>query len=219
MSNTGIYKITSPTGKVYIGQSWDLMRRQYQYEKLAIKSQRKLYSSLLKHGWPAHTFEVLMNVSENVTQQMFDQIEQAYIDYYRNNGYELLNLREGGSHGKMSEESKEKRSKTQIGRSGVLAPAFGTKRTDEFKQKMSEVRKGRKVAPDVLKKRRTKGVYNNMARAVLQYDTGGNFIKEYSFIGEAAACTNTHTPNISKCCSGKRKTTGGFVWKYKEEDK
>lgn len=24
--------------------------------------------------------------------------------------------------------------------------------------------------------------------------------------------------NISKCCRGKRRIAGGFVWKYKEDD-
>lgn len=113
----GIYKITSPTGKVYIGQSWNIEKRCHSYSTpKQSKYQIKLHHSILKHGWPAHTFEVLMNVSENVTQQMFDEIEQAYIDYYRNNGYELLNIREAGSHGKMSEESKEKMREAAKGR-------------------------------------------------------------------------------------------------------
>lgn len=43
---TGIYKIISPTNKIYIGQAIDIIFRINQYEKLNCKNQRKLYNSL-----------------------------------------------------------------------------------------------------------------------------------------------------------------------------
>ena len=54
----GIYKITSPTGRVYIGQSVDIKRRirVYRYPE-QVKSQRKLYDSLNKYGYEKHKFE------------------------------------------------------------------------------------------------------------------------------------------------------------------
>lgn len=54
-----VYKITSPTGKVYIGSTVSLIQRKSSYKTLACKSQRRLYNSLKKHGWKAHTFEVI----------------------------------------------------------------------------------------------------------------------------------------------------------------
>lgn len=47
----GIYKITSPTGKVYVGQSVDIEKRwnQYKNENKSFVGPR-LYNSLLKHG-------------------------------------------------------------------------------------------------------------------------------------------------------------------------
>lgn len=50
---------------------------------------------------------------------------------------------------------------------------------------------------------------------VLQYDLKGNFIKEYVSIKEAKK-ENKKCSKISACCQGKRKTAGGYVWKYKE---
>jgi hypothetical protein len=43
----GIYKITSPTNKVYIGQSIKINERKRKYKKLDCKNQPKIYNSLL----------------------------------------------------------------------------------------------------------------------------------------------------------------------------
>lgn len=48
----GIYKITSPTGKIYIGQSVNIEKRWNSYYKnLSCKEQRIIYNSLKKHGF------------------------------------------------------------------------------------------------------------------------------------------------------------------------
>lgn len=52
---------------------------------------------------------------------------------------------------------------------------------------------------------------------VCQYDLQGNFIKEYPSI-KIARKENPHTTNITDVCRGKRKTAGGFFWKYKKGD-
>ena len=46
----GIYKITSPSGKVYIGQSWDIKKRFSKYRSLqSVYKQRVLFNSFKKH--------------------------------------------------------------------------------------------------------------------------------------------------------------------------
>ena len=52
---------------------------------------------------------------------------------------------------------------------------------------------------------------------VRQYDLNGNFIKEYKSIKQAKK-ENKRCSKISDCCTGKRKTAGGYVWKYKERN-
>ena len=47
----GIYKITSPTGRIYIGQSIDIEKRIIKYQNIKCKSQRLLYNSLFKYGF------------------------------------------------------------------------------------------------------------------------------------------------------------------------
>ena len=49
---------------------------------------------------------------------------------------------------------------------------------------------------------------------VLQMKMDGTPIKEYVSATEAAKCLGLHQTLISKCCLGKRKSTGGFRWAY-----
>jgi len=56
----GIYKITSPTNKIYIGQSTNITDRWKRYYKLNhCRNQIKLYNSLKKHGFKNHIFEII----------------------------------------------------------------------------------------------------------------------------------------------------------------
>jgi len=63
---TGIYKITNPKGKIYIGQSIDIPRRFTEYNKIqCCKDSKKLYYSLTKYSPSSHTFEVLEECDKN----------------------------------------------------------------------------------------------------------------------------------------------------------
>jgi hypothetical protein len=57
----GIYKITSPSGKIYIGQSVEIKRRFNSYKRMYVKNKGvvKLYRSFLKYGADNHIFEVV----------------------------------------------------------------------------------------------------------------------------------------------------------------
>ena len=52
-------------------------------------------------------------------------------------------------------------------------------------------------------------------KPILQYDIKGIFIKEYSSIKEAAISLQIHSTGIVYSAKGKRKTSGGYIWKYK----
>lgn len=57
---------------------------------------------------------------------------------------------------------------------------------------------------------------NHKSKPVSQFTLKGEFIKTYSSIMEAERETGIYNSNINKCCKGKRKTTGGYIWKYVE---
>lgn len=50
-------------------------------------------------------------------------------------------------------------------------------------------------------------------RTILQYDLNGNFIKEWKTTTEAKNMTGAN--NITYCCQGKIRNSGGYVWRYK----
>jgi group I intron endonuclease len=56
---TGIYKITNPNGKVYIGQSIDIDKRWNKYKVKNCKPQIRLYNSLNKYGWENHYKDII----------------------------------------------------------------------------------------------------------------------------------------------------------------
>jgi len=99
-----IYKITSPNNKVYIGQSWDVRSRFYDYKRLHCKAQRKLYNSFIKYGVENHKFEIIREFFENINQLVLDENEVYFIGFYKQLGIILLNLKGGGSKGKHSKE-------------------------------------------------------------------------------------------------------------------
>lgn len=51
-------------------------------------------------------------------------------------------------------------------------------------------------------------------KRVMQYTKNGKYIQTYNSIIEASQKTGANDRHISCVCKGKRKTTGGFVWKY-----
>lgn len=56
--------------------------------------------------------------------------------------------------------------------------------------------------------------YKKIIKTILQYDKNNNFIAKYSSLAEIENKLKIHHSNISKCLHNKRKTTGGFIWKY-----
>lgn len=111
----GIYKITSPSGKVYIGQSWDIQNRFREYRSIRRGAQPKLDSSLLKYGHDQHTFEIIHQLPVDVSQEVLNRYEIFYWQQYKDCGFNTMNIKEPGIGGKHSEESKSKMSKIKKG--------------------------------------------------------------------------------------------------------
>ncbi len=63
------------------------------------------------------------------------------------------------------------------------------------------------------------GSRHHHSTPILQYDMQMNFIAEYGSQGEAARVTGMNQGKISRCVTGSKKSTGGFIWKKKFPDK
>jgi group I intron endonuclease len=110
----GIYGLKNKiTNKWYVGQSWDVERRFLTYKSLNCIGQTKIYNSIKKYGFC--NFDVVLLEACDRNQDILNQRESYWIEFYNSieNGY---NLRDGGSKGKYSNESKNKMRLLKIGK-------------------------------------------------------------------------------------------------------
>lgn len=140
--NCGIYKITSPTGKVYIGQSKSLQSRKRQYKCLLKKSkiQPRIYNSLVKHGWEAHQFDIIeycdqeqLNCSERFWQDEFDVLGK--------NGMNCV-LTECGAKRRVISESTRQKCRDNANIRGLGKMFIGKTHTEETKEILRQQRLG-----------------------------------------------------------------------------
>ena len=124
IKRTGIYRMISPTNKVYIGQSRDITNRKSRYKTLTCKNQIKLHNSLLKHGFNNHNFTVMLTLPNDISQNVLNSYEEFVMLQYLASGHILLNLKEAGSFGKHPIESRLKNSNSH---KGQIAWNKGTK--------------------------------------------------------------------------------------------
>ena len=142
------------------------------------------------------------------------ELEAELMKWYDSveNGY---NVSAYDSHScKHSEETKKKLSESHTGEKNYW---YGKHLSEEHKKKMSESLGGR-IFSEETKKRMSESKFGNHCaptKSVLQFSKDGEFIAEYSSIMEAERKTGFNSGHICKCCKGKLKSTGGYIWKYK----
>ena len=215
----GIYKITNPNGRIYIGQSTNIEFRWNVYHRLKCKDQPSLYNSLKKYGPENHQYEII----EECIVEDLDKKEIFWGLHYDVLSNKHLNNRLGRGFGSFdSEETKQKKSECHKGRSNYWLK--GKSLSNEQKEKISKAKKGH---PGLLKSRgsnKSKGVSKTnhiesvvkaKSKAIYQYDIEGNFIQEFKSGAEAARILGFKQPNINAVCKEIKKTYKGFIWKYK----
>lgn len=231
----GIYKITSPRNKIYIGQSWNIDKRfnNYKYPN-NFKSQPKLYNSIKKYGYENHKFDILEIFSDNVKQESIDEKETTWIKYYLTYGFQLLNVILSGRCGRrkphtlktkklISEKHKGKILSSETKKKISLA-FKGKSLLEETKKKMSLSKLGIKkpnIAKALKGRKLSKTHRDNMSKGMLGIGTkkieqifDENVVKEWASLTEASKALKINNGHISSVCRGKRKNAGGFGWKY-----
>lgn len=161
-----IYKITSPSGRVYIGKTVNFKNRIKQYRYLNCKDQKMLYNSFVKYGFDNHFIDIVDSFSSNLEyscgKEMF-WIRSYMSEHHKFKSQNGLNLTRGGDGVLgvvVSEESRRKSSEnrkaniTEAERQrlrdmsyiskGLPSPRLGCKHTDEVKKIISEFHKGKK---------------------------------------------------------------------------
>ena len=184
---SGIYKITNPSGFSYIGQSLKIPRRLHNYKKLKCKGQPHLYNSLLKYGYENHVIEILWKceydkLNECNLKNKLNILEEEYIKKHNTLHPNGMNLTNGGDSRLPCDLIKEKISITKRKDRNYYYNKFGKD--------------------------------NPSSKKILQYDLEGNFIKEWVGIAETSRTLGISSSNITNVCRGKYSTCGKFVWRY-----
>lgn len=125
----GIYKITSPTGKIYIGQSVNIKVRWKDHKKRKYIRETKLYKSFQKYGVDSHLFDIL----DECEEMLLNEKEKYYIILY-----DTFNTENGLNHTKGGGQNNEGIRNAMRGK-----PAWnrGISPSEETKQKIREARK------------------------------------------------------------------------------
>lgn len=119
---TGIYKLTSPNNKSYIGKSTNIFQRWEQHKAVSHTKSTKLYKSIKKYGWDNFKKEII----KECKVEELDNLEIFYIKKY-NSVEKGLNLTYGGDGGKKSDETKIKISKSMVGKNNWSKGGYHTK--------------------------------------------------------------------------------------------
>lgn len=129
-----IYKILSPSNKIYIGQTRRFKSRMSSYRNLSCESQHALHNSLVKYGFDAHKISILEEYSDTTPQAMVNSREIFFIELFKKNlPLLMLNIALGGHGGLVNEETREKLRIRQTGK----------KYSQESRQKMSQKKLGK----------------------------------------------------------------------------
>jgi group I intron endonuclease len=236
----GIYKITNPKGRVYIGQSVNIEKRFGEYRNFKnCNTQPKLIRSLKKYTISAHLFEIV----EQCTPEELNTRERYWQDYY-NVLTEGLNCRlttTANKSGRMSQTSitrmseASKKPVVQYTIQGTLIKEWnsGIEAGDKLDIHSTNIaaccRDKIKSAGGFVWRYREEllsteiqvgkvgysSTSEKLKKKVLQYNKQGEFVKEWESLTKVTESLGIRQGDISNCIAGKQRTAKGFIWKYK----
>lgn len=139
----GIYKITSPSGKIYIGQSINIEKRFKQYKTKHLGKQIRLSHSILKYGIENHVFEIFEECEVNLLNER-ERYWQEYYNVIGKNGLNCILVSTKDKKAIPSIESIEKNRKTHQEK---------YKNGESVLCKLNEISKNLKIEKQNLKKK------------------------------------------------------------------
>jgi len=203
----GIYIFTNKiNGKQYVGESMNIYKRMEDY-KNTIRP-RPIIHALRKYSFD--NFHIHIEYLPDYNKKILLDIEECLIkkfDCIAPNGYNICNRGNDTTGVKPSIEARKKMSEIQKGKKLSL----------ETRKKIGEFHKGNKYnlgKKHSLEHSRKIGKANS--KSVLQFSKDNIFIKQFDSMIDASIKLNIHNSSISEVCNNKRKTAGGFIWRYAE---
>lgn len=231
MSNTKfiVYKYTSPSGGIYIGQTCKSLddragKNGYNYlikDKNSGKYlQPGIANAIIKYGWDNIQKEILF---KNLTLDQANAIEIQLIEKYKQGG-KCYNIANGGSGVTGTRDRKIKQYKL----SGEFIKEWNSiKEAAEFlnnskaQSNISACCAGRKHRAynfiwrysDTEQNIKPLQPYRS---PIDKFNKQGDYICTYSSIAEASRNTGIIDTSIGNCLRGRAKSAGGYVWKFKQ---
>lgn len=235
----GIYKITSPSGKVYVGQSIDIDKRFRGYKdpkQQSFKNQTRLKRSMLKYGWVNHTFEVICECAAE-DLDLYERKYQEENDAVGPNGLNCLltktdalprvwslesrkNMgKKGAAHHMYGKShSAESIAKISSSKKGKPSNRKGAAHSEASKAKMIASRVGKKASEETRARMSASQIGKKTKKCMLVRDDGSTLTFN-SMLDAAKHCIEHGYPKaksdkIGLVCNGKRKKAYGFSWAY-----
>ena len=227
-----IYKLTTPSGKVYVGQTYNINKRFSSYRNLSCINQPYLYNAIKKYGWDNIVKEILFDGL--VSQKDVDEKETELIRHYQSQGISLNIVDKAGSPKYRSgEEHHASKKVLKIDLKGNVLQEYvnASEAAKDIKGVQSCISKACRT--DALKAYgfcwRFKDSYlkeyvlellnkpHPNSQPIVQLSKKGVFIKEWDSQSKASKELGIKQGNIWKSISGHGITSGGFMWLTKED--
>jgi group I intron endonuclease len=223
----GIYKITSPSNRVYIGQTVNYHKRITSYKNInQNKSLNRLKASFLKYGTDNHIFELIEECDVN----LLNERERYWQDYYCVLSDKGLNCKLTNTNDKSGRLSETIKIKIGAGNKGKVRSEdyklrvskffTGRKLTKEHIDKISLGNKGKKLSEehkailsiarkkDLVGNVGKKGKDNMLSKKVL--DTITN--KTWYSLSDCCKENNLSIKNMSRQLNGSRKNNTHYIY-------
>lgn len=193
--------INKINGKMYVGITSQEVQKRWGYGCGYIESPY-FNNAIRKYGWDNFDHEI---IAEHLSEDEAKNFEKRLIkelnltcDKY---GYNLTNGGDGVSGYRHTEETKERLRNISLNMSY------------ETKMKMKQKKVG-VILTENHKKKISDSSFNKGTKEVAQYDINGTFIKKWNSLSEINLTLKIQICDISSCCHMKRKSAGGFIWRF-----
>lgn len=201
----------------YVGKTTQKLKRRLQGHLCDARKSKKEHKNNYVHNWINEEINAGYEiVIEEIDSMIFENkdnwkwLERYWISQMKIWGFNLTNYTEGGEDNYLPNPTQE----TIRKRANKI---IGIERDLETKQKISKSLKGIKRSEETKEKVR-KSIIDLQGRSIQQFDKNGKFIKEWEGCATAARELNLDKSNINSVCRGKRKTCGGFIWMYTDDN-
>ena len=218
-----VYQHIAPNGKIYVG----ITRKKPEYRWNNGKGympNKHFYNAIKMFGWNNFKHEI---VATNLSKKDACQMEQELIEKYDSTNPEKgYNKSIGGECGTLGVKyppeviARVRKSKTYTSswakgkkfteehKNKIRNAMIGKKATEETRKKLSESHKGKTTW--IKGRTMCDEVRMKESKPIICVETNTT----YFGMMEAERQTGIHHNNICKCANGKRKTAGGYHWRY-----